>query len=225
MEIPAHIAIIMDGNGRWAKKRFLTRAAGHRAGAGALKKLVLEADKIGLKYLTVYAFSTENLNRPVHEVDDLMDLLREYLRDYINDADKNRLKLTVIGDKTRLAADLQSTIAQLENKTREKDGMNVVIALNYGGRDEIVRAVRNVLVSGASEITEETFADFLDTAGIPDPELVIRTSGEQRVSNFLIWQTAYAEYYFTDKLWPDFTFDDLEDAITEYQRRERRFGL
>ena len=224
MKIPTHIAIIMDGNGRWAKRRLLTRIAGHKAGAGALKKLALEADKFGLKYLTVYAFSTENWNRPAHEVDDLMDLLREYLRDYINDVDKNRLKLTVIGDKTRLAYDLQSTIAQLEERTREKEGTNIVIALNYGGRDEIVRAVRRIIASGVSDLTEEKFSRFLDTAGIPDPELIIRTSGEYRVSNFLLWQSAYAEYYFTDKLWPDFTIEDLEKAIAEYQRRERRMG-
>jgi len=225
MEIPTHIAIIMDGNGRWAKKRFLTRAAGHRAGAGVLKKLALEADKMGLKYLTVYAFSTENWKRPAHEVDGLMELLREYLLEYINDADKNRLKLTVIGDKSRLAEDLQSTIAQLEDKTREKDGLNVVIALNYGGRDEIVRAARRAVTSGVLELTEEGFAGLLDTAGIPDPELIIRTSGEHRVSNFLLWQAAYSEYYFTDKLWPDFTIHDFEKAIAEYRRRERRFGV
>jgi undecaprenyl diphosphate synthase len=225
MEIPTHIAIIMDGNGRWAKKRFLSRAAGHRAGANVLKKLALEADKMGLKHLTVYAFSTENWKRPAHEIDDLMALLREYLREYISDADKNRLKLTVIGDKSRLAYDLQSTIAQLEEKTKGKDGLNVVIALNYGGRDEIIRAVRRAIKSSAPDLTEDDFAALLDTAGIPDPELIIRTSGEQRISNFLLWQSAYAEYFFTDKLWPDFTIDDFEKAIAEYRRRERRFGV
>ena len=224
MEIPTHIAIIMDGNGRWAKKRLLTRSAGHRAGAGALKKLALEVDKIGLKYLTVYAFSTENWNRPLHEVDDLMDLLREYLRDYTKDADKNRLKLTVIGDRSRLAEDLQTTIAELEYRTCKNDGTNIVIALNYGGRDEIVRAARRAIISGISTLTEERFSGYLDTAGIPDPELIIRTSGEYRLSNFLLWQGAYAEYYFTDKLWPDFTIEDFQNAITEYQRRERRMG-
>jgi undecaprenyl diphosphate synthase len=217
----------MDGNGRWAKKRLLTRAAGHRAGAGTLKKLALEVDKLGLRYLTVYAFSTENWNRPAHEVDDLMGLLREYLREYINDADKNRLKLTVIGDRSRLEPDLRDTIARLEDRTRAKEGTNIVIALNYGGRDEIVRAARRLIAeygAGADELTEESFAGFLDTAGIPDPDLVIRTSGEMRTSNFLLWQAAYAEYFVTDKLWPDFTVEDLKSAAAEYESRERRYG-
>jgi len=228
--IPRHIAIIMDGNGRWAKKWHLTKGAGHKAGAQTLKKLTTFAEKLGVKHLTVYAFSTENWKRPADEVAYLMELLRDYIQEYIDNARTGTMKMRVIGDRSRLDEDLIRRVENLEEITKEKPGMNIVIALSYGGRNEIVRAARKMVEDfsrdgkTAQNITEETFDDYLDTRGIPDPELVIRTSGEMRLSNFLIWQCAYSEFYFTDKLWPDFTQDDFVEAISQYQQRERRFG-
>ncbi len=228
--IPQHVAIIMDGNGRWAKKRFLTRAAGHRAGAKALRSLATEAEKIGVKYLTVYAFSTENWNRPKDEVDALMKLLREYIQEYIDDSNKNNMRISVIGDVSRLDDDLQGKIRMLEDITKHKNGLHVIIAMNYGGRDEITRVARIIadeVKNGGlnpQNIDENLISAYLDTKDIPDPDLLIRTSGEMRLSNFLLWQSAYSELVFNDKLWPDFTINDLNAAIDIYNDRERRFG-
>ena len=228
--VPEHIAIIMDGNGRWAKRRLLTKSAGHKAGAQALRRLAVEAEKIGVKYLTVYAFSTENWTRPQDEVDALMNLIHDYIQQYIDDSKKNDMRICVIGDLSRLSSELQRKIAGLEDLTKDKKGLRVNIALNYGGRDDITRAARKLAadVKGGrktlNEIDEKIFASYLDTSGIPDPDLLIRTSGEMRISNFLLWQTAYTEMYFCDKLWPDFTIKDLERAIEQYRQRDRRYG-
>jgi len=228
--IPEHIAIIMDGNGRWAKRRFLNKAAGHRAGAQALRRLATEAEKLGVKYLTVYAFSTENWTRPKEEVNTLMNLIHDYIQQYIDDSKKNDMRISIIGDLTKLSDDLQRKIADLQQMTQDKSGLRVIIALNYGGRDDIVRAAHALAADAKSgrikldEINESLFASYLDTVNLPDPDLLIRTSGEMRISNFLIWQTAYTEMYFCDKLWPDFTIKDLELAIGQYNRRDRRYG-
>jgi len=224
--LPEHIAIIMDGNGRWAKKRFLDRKLGHKAGASTLEKLSDFASKIGIKYLTVYAFSTENWKRSDDEVNAIMNLLRNYLDTYIKKVNTNDVKIRIIGDKDRLDSDIQEKISTLEGLTKDKKGMCLNIAVNYGGRDDILRAVKNIVKDGvdAGNITEETISDYIDTAHCPDPELLIRTSGESRISNFLLWQLAYSEFYFTDKLWPDFSENDLIDAIKNYQLRDRRFG-
>lgn len=228
--IPAHVAVIMDGNGRWAKRRHITHTAGHRAGAQTLRKLAVEIEKQGVKHLTVYAFSTENWSRPDDEVDGLMKLLREYIQQYIDDTKKNNMRISVIGDMSRLDAELRRKIASLEEMTAAKPGLRVSIAINYGGRDEITRAVRNVARRAArgelspEEIDETFFAKQLDTFDIPDPDLLIRTGGELRLSNFLLWQLAYTEIYVTDKLWPDFTVHDLREAFEWYGGRERRFG-
>lgn len=229
-QIPKHVAIIMDGNGRWAAKRFLPRKAGHKAGAEALERISQYALDIGVGHLTVYAFSTENWKRSREEVDGIMDLLRSYLKNYIERAKKDNVKVDIIGDITRLDTDIQQQIIQLEELTKQKDGMCLHIALNYGGRDEILRAVKKLMKNAEfgntkiEEITEQSFSLLLDTADIPDPELLIRTSGEARVSNFLLWQIAYSEFVVTDKLWPDFTKEDFADAISQYQKRDRRFG-
>jgi undecaprenyl diphosphate synthase len=229
-KVPKHVAIIMDGNGRWAKARLLGKAAGHRAGAQTLRKLATEAEKIGVKYLTVYAFSTENWKRPQDEIDSLMSLLRDYIQQYIDDSKKNEMRISTIGDLSKLEPDLREKIRDLERMTLAKKGMRVIIALNYGGRDDIVRAARKAALAvasgklGASGLTEEAFGQFLDTSDVPDPDLLIRTSGEMRMSNFLLWQTAYSEMYFTKKLWPDFNISDLNDAIEQYRNRDRRFG-
>ena len=225
-----HIAIIMDGNGRWAKKRGLPVNAGHRAGAKALRKIAPEIEKLGVRYLTVYAFSTENWNRPPSEVEGLMHLLREYLQQYIDDAKKNDMRISVIGDLTKLEPDIQDTIKELTALTATKRGLHVQIALNYGGRDEIIRAARKLALKvreeafPPDEINEATFEQFLDTAGIPEPDLLIRTGGERRLSNFLLWQTAYSEIYSADILWPDFSSRNLKAAISWYSNIERRFG-
>ncbi len=229
-EIPKHIGIIMDGNGRWAKKRFLPRVLGHRKGAEALDKLLKDADGMGIEHITVYAFSTENWKRAEDEVSGLMNLMREYIQDYIDDNENSRLKIDSVGDLTVLDQDIQDNIKLLKEISKDKPGINLHIAINYGGRDEIRRAfadIANEVKEGRikpEEITEELISDHLDTAGVPDPELIIRTSGEYRLSNFLPWQSAYSEFYFTDKLWPDFTIDDLKTAISAYQNRDRRFG-
>lgn len=230
LKIPAHVAIIMDGNGRWAKKRGLPRTVGHAQGAKVVEQILEDADDMGIKYLTVYAFSTENWTRPVTEVKALMNLLRTYMKTSLAKCAKNNVRVRVIGDKSKLDADLQDSIAGLEADTAGNTGIGFQIAINYGGRDEITRAVRKITAKAAAgeirpeEITSESISDSLDTAGIPDPDLLIRTCGEQRTSNFLIWQCAYSEFYFTQTAWPDFTKKDLELAIDAYNHRERRYG-
>ena len=230
MKIPAHIAIILDGNGRWAKAKGMPRNYGHVQGAKNVERICEEAYRMGVKYLTVYAFSTENWNRPKDEVDALMKLLRNYMKTCLKTAAKNDMKVRVIGDKTGLDEDIRNRIAELEEATKDNGGLNFQIALNYGSRDEIVRAVRRVsedVKEGKvkpEDIDEKMFETYLDTHGIPDPDLMIRTSGELRLSNYLLWQLAYTEFYFTDIPWPDFTKEELSKAIEQYNRRDRRYG-
>lgn len=229
--LPKHIGIIMDGNGRWAKKRGLPRTFGHREGAKVFRKIVEYCGEIGLKYLTVYAFSTENWSRPKDEVDSIMKLLEQYIDDAFQHQDENqKFRTKFIGDISALSPVLQEKIRRIEEVVSNKNGLMVNIALNYGGRDEIVRAVKQVayqVQTGAlplEKMDQEVFSQYLYTAGQPDPDLIIRPSGEERLSNFLIWQAAYSEFVFMDILWPDFTPRDLERAIVEYQQRDRRFG-
>lgn len=228
--LPKHIAIIMDGNGRWAAKRALPRQAGHKAGAEAFERLITEAKDIGIQHITVYAFSTENWKRSDEEVNAIMDLMRHYLKNSFQRFLKDNVRMHIIGDISRLEKDIQEQIQEVEEKSREKDGMTVHIALNYGGRDELLRSVQKITEKALNgqislqDITEETIKENLDTAGVPDPELLIRTSGEERISNFLLWQIAYSELYFSNVLWPDFNKKDLLEAIYYYQNRERRFG-
>ena len=229
-QIPTHIAIIMDGNGRWATSHNHPRNYGHQKGARALEEISLYADKLGVAYVTVYAFSTENWNRPKDEVKGLMDLLRRYLKTHIKSASKNNLKVKAIGDRKALPGDIKKLIEKLENITKDKQGMVLNIALNYGGRDEIIRGIKGLIEDiecekiTSTQLTEEIFENYLDTARTPDPDLVIRTSGEQRLSNFLTWQSAYSEFYFTDYLWPDFNEREFDKAIEAYKNRDRRFG-
>ncbi len=228
--LPNHIGIIMDGNGRWAKKRLMARKAGHKAGATALRKLSEAMNAYGFKNLTVFAFSTENWKRSAEEVSDIMNLLRDYIKQYIEDTEKNNMRINVIGDITRLDQDIQDSIRHLQDLTINKEGMCINIAINYGSRDEIIRAVRNMAKAcqknrlSPEDIDEALFSSYLDTAGFNDPELLIRTSGEKRISNFMLWQCAYSELYFSDKLWPDFGINDLMAAVYDYQNRNRRFG-
>lgn len=230
MNVPQHVAIILDGNGRWAKKRGMPRNYGHAQGAKNVEKICEEAWRMGIKYLTVYAFSTENWNRPQNEVDALMKLLRNYMKTCLKTAAQNDMKVRVIGDITRLDEDIQKRILELEEATKDNGGLNFQIAINYGSRDEMIRAMKKLsddCMKGsvkAEDITEELFSDYLDTKGIPDPDLLIRTSGELRLSNFLLWQLAYAEFYFTDVSWPDFTKEELEKAVVQYNSRDRRYG-
>lgn len=223
--LPQHIAIIMDGNGRWAKKRSLPRSAGHVAGAKTFKDIARYCNKIGIRYLTVYAFSTENWKRPKEEVDGIMNLLRDYLKDATNFKSEN-IKLNFIGDFSPLSEDIIRLIEKDEAESADATGLQVNIALNYGGRDELVHAVKKLMQSGkdADEITEEDISEAIYTAGQPDPDLIIRPGGEYRLSNFLIWQAAYAEYWFTDVLWPDFSAKDLDRAIETFAGRNRRYG-
>jgi undecaprenyl diphosphate synthase len=229
-QVPAHVAIIMDGNGRWAKARGLPRAAGHRRGAEAARRTVEAAIELGVRYLTLFGFSSENWKRPLAEIDDLMGLLRHYLRGEIAELHKAGVRLQVIGDRTRLAPDIVGMIDNAEQMTRANNALHLIIALSYGARAEIAAAARQLAeeaVRGAlraDAIDEVAFGSRLFTDGIPDPDVVIRTSGEQRLSNFLLWQSAYAELLFIDTLWPDFGRAELEHAIAEYQRRERRYG-
>ncbi len=229
-KIPQHVAIIMDGNGRWAKKRFLPRGAGHTAGARTVENVCEWAWDLGIKYLTVYAFSTENWTRSEDEVRTLMNLLREYMKNCLVRSKKNNMRVRVIGDKTRLAEDLQQSIAELENESSSCTGLNFQVALNYGGRDEIRRAAKSIAEDvkagriDPADITEDMISARLDTGEIPDPDLLIRTSGELRFSNFMLWQLAYTEFYFPEVLWPDFTKEDLKTAIDYYNKRDRRFG-
>ena len=223
--LPTHIAIIMDGNGRWAKKRALPRTAGHAAGSKNFKDIARYCNKIGLKYLTVYAFSTENWKRPQEEVNNIMKIFKEYLEDTKNFKDEN-IKLQFIGDRTVLDPEIQCLMKQSEDDSRNATGLHLNIAINYGGRDEIVHAVKNIVNSGvnADEITEDMISQNLYTTGQPDPDFIIRPSGEYRLSNYLIWQSAYAEYWFSDILWPDFKTRDLDKAIDDFNKRNRRFG-
>lgn len=223
--LPRHIAIIMDGNGRWAKKRSLPRTAGHAVGGRTFKTIARYCNKIGIKYLTVYAFSTENWKRPKDEVDNIMGILRDYLKDTENFKGEN-IRLQFIGDRTPLADDIKELMLKAEQDSADATGLHLNIALNYGGRDEIVHAVKRIVSEGIPEdgITEQAISDRLYTAGQPDPDFIIRPSGEYRLSNYLIWQSAYAEYWFSDILWPDFTTDDLDKALKDFSRRNRRFG-
>ena len=229
MRIPTHVAIILDGNGRWAKKRLLPRNMGHRAGAKTVEQIIDDAHNIGIKYLTVYAFSTENWNRPADEVKELMKLLRNYLETCIKRANKNNMRVRVIGDRNGLDGDIVDRINELEEASANNTGINFTIALNYGSRDEIKRAVNAIAADYKSgkiegEISEDMIGSYLDTADIPDPDLLIRTSGEERLSNYLLWQLAYTEFYFTDVLWPDFDKAELIKAVMQYNKRDRRFG-
>ena len=224
-KLPQHIGIIMDGNGRWAKKRGLPRSAGHSAGAKAFQSIARYCNKIGIKYLTVYAFSTENWKRPKDEVDAIMKLLHDYLVDSVNFTDEN-IKVKFLGNLSMLTDELNRLIKKAEDDSKNATGLCLNIALNYGGRDEIVRSVRKMAENGAdlSKLTEQELSDHLYTAGMPDPDLIIRPSGEYRLSNFLIWQSAYAEYWFTDRLWPDFSEKDIDSAVNAFALRDRRYG-
>ena len=228
--VPRHVAIIMDGNGRWARARGLPRTIGHREGAEALRRTVRAAAEFGVDYLTVFGFSSENWKRPPEEVTDLMGLLRLYLRKEIAEIDKNGVRLRVIGDRDRLSDDIIQLIEDAERRTAGNTRLNLTVALSYGSRAEIVRAAQQLakaVLAGSldpEDIDEASFQRHLFTSEIPDPDLVIRTSGEKRISNFLLWQSAYAEYVFMDKLWPDFTGEDLKMAIAEFGGRKRRYG-
>ena len=228
--LPNHVGVIMDGNGRWAKKRGLPRSAGHSAGAESLKKIITEANNMGIKYITVYAFSTENWKRPKEEVDYLMNLLLGYLQNAERDLAGENVQIRVIGSRAELSEEIQEQIIKTENFTSKNDGIVMNIALNYGAREEIVRAAKKLAADAQSgktapdSITAEDFENALYTAGQPDVDLLIRTSGEQRLSNFMLWQVSYAEMWFTDKLWPDFTPADFRQAIHDFQNRGRRFG-
>lgn len=230
MRIPAHVAIIMDGNGRWAKKRGLPRKMGHVEGCKVVEQTVEDAARLGLQYLTVYAFSTENWRRSEDEVDALMQLFRYYAKRLLKIANENNVRVRMIGERSRFAPDIVDAINALEETTRKNTGLTFVIAVNYGSRDEIRRGMTRMMQDcrdgrlTPEDVTEELISSYLDTAGIPDPDLLIRTSGEERLSNFLMWQLAYSEFYFTDVLWPDFTKEELVKAIEAYNSRDRRFG-
>ena len=231
MDAPNHVAIILDGNGRWAKAKGLPRTAGHVQGAKVVEQICEDAYNMGINYLTVYAFSTENWSRPDSEVATLMNLLRNYMKNSIRRAQKNNMCVRVLGDKSGLAEDLRASIEELEQATKNNTGLHFQIAINYGGRDELRRGITKLAAQVAAgelkpeEIDDEKIAARLDTAGLPDPDLLIRTSGEQRISNFLLWQLAYAELYFTPVPWPDFDKEELARAVEAYQNRDRRYGL
>lgn len=230
MKVPQHVAIILDGNGRWAKKHGMPRNYGHTQGAKNVETICREAWNLGIKYLTVFAFSTENWSRPRDEVNALMKLLRNYMKNCIKTAEKNHMRVRVIGDVSRLDSDIQDSIHRLEEFSKDQDGLNFQIAINYGSRDEILRAMKKMLADykdgqfSLEDLDEEKFENYLDTNGIPAPDLLIRTSGEQRLSNYLLWQLAYSELYFTEVAWPDFTKEELVKAIEDYNNRDRRFG-
>lgn len=230
LKMPRHVAIILDGNGRWAKAKGMPRNYGHVQGAKRVETICEDAYRMGIQYLTVYAFSTENWNRPQDEVDALMKLLRNYMKTCLKTAEKNRMCVRVLGEKSRLDQDIRSRIEELEEATKSNDGLHFQIAINYGGRDEIVRAARRMAEAVAQgrlrpdQIEEETVSGYLDTAGIPEPDLLIRTCNEQRISNFLLWQLAYTEFYFTPVLWPDFTKEELIKAVEAYNHRDRKYG-
>jgi undecaprenyl diphosphate synthase len=228
--VPRHVAIIMDGNGRWARARGLPRAAGHKRGADAVRRAVEGAVELGIDYLTLYGFSSENWKRPVEEVNDLMGLLRHYLRSEIAELHGRGVRIRFIGERAQLAPDIVALIGQAEQQTYNNTALNLIVALNYGGRGEITAAARSLArdVSNGrrrpEDIDEAVFQSHLSTTGVPDPDVVIRTSGEKRISNFLLWQSAYAELVFIDTLWPDFGKQDFENALHEFHRRERRYG-
>ncbi|MBE5947410.1 MAG: isoprenyl transferase [Lachnospiraceae bacterium] len=230
MKIPQHIAIIMDGNGRWAKQKRMPRNYGHMQGSKRVEDICRAAHELGVKYLTIYAFSTENWSRPADEVKALMRILRDYLKESVKKASENNMRVRVIGDRERLDEDIRASIEHLEEVSAGNTGLNFQIALNYGGRDEMLRAIRRIAAEckdgqlSVEDIDEKLFSSYLDTADIPEPDFMIRTSGEQRLSNFLLWQTAYSEFYFPEVLWPDFDKKELKKAIEEYTKRDRRFG-
>ena len=223
MDIPRHVGIIMDGNGRWAKQRSLIRTQGHLEGLKAAKRIVKAASDRGVRYLTLYAFSTENWKRAADEVGFIMGLVKQYLRDEMDFYRQNGIRIRHAGDAARLPPDIAAEIASAAADTRDFDGMQVILALNYGGRDELVRAVRKLQVN-IEAVTEADIAACLDNPDVPDPDLIIRSAGEYRMSNFLLWEGAYAELYVSPKLWPDWQSDDLDEAIKHYQGRERRYG-
>ena len=231
LNVPKHVAIILDGNGRWAKKRNMPRNYGHVQGSKTVEQIIEDGYKMGIEYITVYAFSTENWKRSADEVDALMKLLAKYLIDCIERSTKNNMRVRVIGDKSGLDTKLVARINELEETTKNATGLKFTIAINYGGRDEIRRAVTRIVedvekgVITSKAITEDLINDYLDTAGLPDPDLLIRTSGEERLSNFLPWQLAYTEFYFTPVAWPDFSKEELEKAVEAYNSRDRRYGL
>lgn len=230
MNIPKHVAIILDGNGRWAKSKGMPRNYGHTMGAKNVEMVCKAANELGIEYLTLYAFSTENWNRPESEVSALMSLLENYLKNCLKTADKNNMRVRVIGETGRLSDKFQKQIEELEAHSSINTGLNLTIAINYGSRDEMIRAMKNVYKDcnkgklDIDSLNEEIFSSYLDTKDIPDPDLLIRTSGEQRLSNYLLWQLAYSEFYFTDVPWPDFHKKELELAIEAYNKRDRRFG-
>ncbi len=230
LNIPAHVALILDGNGRWAKKRGLPRQMGHKKGCETVEQIVEDAARLGIRYLTVYGFSTENWKRPEEEVGALMQLFRYYTKRLLKIAVENNIRVKMIGERSRFAADIVEGINRLEESTRDNTGLTFVIAVNYGSRDEITRAVKKIMADvkdgrlKEEQMTEAVFASYLDTKDIPDPDLLIRTSGELRLSNYLLWQLAYSELYVTDCLWPDFNREELLEAIRQYNKRERRFG-
>lgn len=230
LSIPSHVAVILDGNGRWAKKRHMPRTYGHKVGSQVVEDMLSVVDDLGVKYFTVYAFSTENWKRSTEEVSTLMGILRTYLKDCVKKSMKNNVRCRVIGRREELSDDIVDSIINLEEKTKNNTGLNFTIAINYGGRDEITRAVKKIAAKVKSgeiscdDITEETISCYLDTWELPDPDLLIRSSGEQRLSNYLPWQLAYTEFYFTDTLWPDFNREEMIKAFEWYNKRERRFG-
>lgn len=230
LKIPSHVAVILDGNGRWAKKRHMPRTYGHKVGSQVVEDMLSIVDDLGVKYFTVYAFSTENWKRSENEVSTLMNILRRYLKDCVKKSMKNNVRCRVIGRREELSEDIVESIIDLEEKTKNNTGLNFTIAINYGGRDEITRAVKKITDKAArgeikaEDITEKTINDNLDTWELPDPDLLIRSSGEQRLSNYLPWQLAYTEFYFTETLWPDFNREEMIKAFEKYNKRERRFG-
>lgn len=230
LKIPKHVAIILDGNGRWAKKRGLPRNMGHVEGCKVVEQTVEDAARLGIRYLTVYGFSTENWKRPEEEVGALMQLFRYYMKRLLKVATKNNVRVKVIGERSRFDADIVEGLNKLESQTGRNTGLTFVIAVNYGSRDEIIRALKHMMGDcrdgkiTPEQVDESLFSEYLDTRGIPDPDLLIRTSGEQRLSNYLLWQSAYTEFYFTDIYWPDFNKDELIKAIEYYNSRDRRFG-
>ena len=230
LKIPTHVSIIMDGNGRWAKSKGMPRNYGHTMGAKNVEVICKAAHDLGISYLTMYAFSTENWNRPENEVGALMKLLNSYLKNCIKTADKNNMRVRILGDISRLDESMQKQIRDLEEASKHNDGLNFQIALNYGSRDEMIRAMKKMIADHdagkleISDISEETFEHYLDTKDIPDPDLLIRTSGEQRLSNYLLWQLAYSEFYFTEVPWPDFSPEELKKAVESYSNRDRRYG-
>lgn len=230
LKIPQHVSIILDGNGRWAKSKGMPRTYGHTMGAKNIEQICMDADDIGIKYLTVYAFSTENWNRPSSEVAALMRLLNFYLKTIGKKAMKNNMRMRIIGDREELSDDIRRAIDDIEELTKNNTGLQFLIAINYGSRNEMIRAMKKMLADykkgdfKEEELNEEKFASYLDTADVPDPDLMIRTSGEERLSNYLMWQHAYSEFYFTKTPWPDFKRADLIEAIKAYTSRDRRYG-